>query len=151
MKEKLEVKLMDENGIRSFHVSYKDGYFKAYAYNASRGTYTLREVDHELEELLRKCKDAGFNHLESLSDEAIDVIYEWLIKAKPVLDYVEGIWQGKSSASRKIGFLRPGHVEAAAKAAQRADLERYGIKPTPSSDYVVTNEMVNNIRDELGI
>ena len=142
---------MDEDGIRGFHVTYKDGYFKAYAYNASRGTYTLREVDRGLEELLRKCKDAGFNHLEALTDEAIDEIYEWLIKAKPVLDYVEGLWQGESSARSRIGFRLSKQEEADAKAAQRADLERYGIRPFPPRGNVVTNEMVNKIRDELGI
>ncbi len=138
---------MDENGIRSFHVTYKDGFFKAYAYNADKGTYTLREVDYGLEELLRKCKDAGFNHLDGLSSEAIDVVYEWLIKAKPVLDYVEGLWEGESSARRKIGFRITKQEEADIEAAHRADLECYGIKPIPSSDYAVTNEMVNKIRD----
>ena len=138
---------MDENGIRSFHVTYEDGFFKAYAYNAGRGTYTLREVDYGLEELLWKCKDAGFNHLDGLSEEAIDVVYEWLIKAKPVLDYVEGLWQGESSARRKIGFRITKQEEAAIEEAHRADLECYGIKPIPSSDYVVTNDTVNKIRD----
>ena len=142
---------MDENSIRNFHVTYEDGFFKAYAYNASRGAYTLREVDYGLEELLRKCKDAGFNHLDGLSDEAINVIHEWLIKAKPVLEYVEGLWQGESSARRKIGFRLTKQEEAAIEAAHRADLECYGIKPIPHSNYVVTNEMVNKIRDELGI
>ncbi len=42
-------------------------------------------------------------------------------------------------------------VEVDVKAVQREDLERYGIKPFPLSDYVVTNEMVNEIREELGI
>lgn len=32
-----------------------------------------------------------------------------------------------------------------------SDLGRYGIKPFPPGDYVVTNEMVNEIREELGI
>ena len=31
------------------------------------------------------------------------------------------------------------------------DLERYGIKPTPLGGQEVTNEMVNRIRDEMGI
>jgi hypothetical protein len=101
-------------------------------------------LDYGLEELLRKCKDAGFNHLEGLSDEAINVIYDWLVKAKPVLDYVEGLWQGESSARRGIGFQLPKRLEG-------MDLERYGIKPTPPTGHVVTNEMVNKIREELGI
>ena len=35
--------------------------------------------------------------------------------------------------------------------ATKVDLERYGIRPTPSEGGVVTNEMVNKIRDELGV
>ena len=31
------------------------------------------------------------------------------------------------------------------------DLEKYGIRPFPPADYVVTNDIVNDIRDELGI
>ena len=31
------------------------------------------------------------------------------------------------------------------------NLEKYGIKPFPPADYVVTNDIVNEIRDELGI
>ena len=139
---------MDEKGLRRFYIAYKGGLFKAYAYNEGRGTYTLREVDYGLEELLRKCKDAGFNHLDGLSDEAIDVIYEWLIKAKPVLDYVEGLWQGESSARRSIGFRHLKQVEPVV--LEGMDLERYGIKPTPPSGYEVTHEMMNQIREELG-
>ncbi len=32
-----------------------------------------------------------------------------------------------------------------------SNLEQYGIKPFPPADYVVTNGIVNEIRDELGI
>lgn len=67
-----------------------------------------------------------------------------MIKAKPVLDYVEGLWQGESSARRGIGVRLP-------KALEGMDLERYGIKPTPLGGQEVTNEMVNRIRDEMGI
>ena len=137
---------MEEKDTQSFYISYsyKDGLFKAYAYSETRDAYTLREIGHGLEELLRKCKNAGFNHLEGISDEAIDVIYGWLIKAEPVLDYVEGLWEGESSARRGMGYRPPKRLEG-------MDLERYGIKPTPPSGQVVTNEMVNKIRDELGI
>ena len=31
------------------------------------------------------------------------------------------------------------------------NLEQYGIKPFPPAGYVVTNDIVNEIRDELGI
>ncbi len=35
--------------------------------------------------------------------------------------------------------------------ARRELLAKYGIRPTPSRGNVVTNEMVNQIRDDLGI
>ena len=38
-----------------------------------------------------------------------------------------------------------------AKLARRESLAKYGIRPTASRGKVVTNEMVNQIRDELGI
>ena len=142
---------MDEKGVRGFYVAYKDNLFKAYAYNADRERYTLREVDFGLEELLRKCKDAGFDHVEGMTSEAIDVIYEWLTKAERVFNHVEGLWEGKGGVPHSIGFRPHWQVEADIKAPERADLECYGITPTPPSDYVVTNEMVNEIRDELGI
>ena len=139
---------VDEEGLRRFYIAYKDGLFKAYEYIESRGVYTLSEVDYGLEELLQKCKDAGLNHLDGLSDEAIDVIYDWLIKTKPVLDYVETLWQGESSARREIGFRLQKRREPVV--LEGMDLERYGIKPFPPSGYVVTNEMINKIREELG-
>ena len=143
---------MDEEDFRSFYITYKDGLFQAYSYNADRGIYTRKEVDFGLEKLLLKCKDAGFNHLDGLTNEAIDAVHEISersIRANSVLDYVEGLWQGEHSV-RRIGFRREEPVRMDAKTAE-TDLERYGIKPTPPSDYVVTNEMVNKMRDELGI
>jgi hypothetical protein len=50
-----------------------------------------------------------------------------------------------------IGLPEGQRVEADVEAIQRVDLERYGIKPFPPSGYVVTNEMINKLRDELGI
>ena len=50
-----------------------------------------------------------------------------------------------------IGLPEGQRVEADISPVGEVDLERYGIKPTPISDYVVTNEMINKIRDELGI
>ena len=41
--------------------------------------------------------------------------------------------------------------EDKARLAKRELLAKYGIKPSPSRGCVVTNEMVNKIRDELGI
>ena len=134
---------------RSFYISYKDALFKAYSYNENRGTYTLREVDYGLEELLRKCRDAGFNRLDGISDEAIDVIYNWLVKAKPVWNYVEGLWEGEISTRHEIGFRPPKPMRP--EVLEGMDLERYGIKPTPPTGNMVTNETVNRIRDELGI
>ena len=134
---------MNEEEMRSFYISYKDGYFKAYAYSESRDAYTLRDLDRGLEELFQRCRDAGFNHLEGLSEEAIEAIYGWLIKASPVFDYVEALWDGESSARRGMGF-KP------RKPLQGVDLECYGIKPTPAGGRVVTNEEMNKIREELG-
>ncbi len=45
----------------------------------------------------------------------------------------------------------PNGAEDRARVARRELLAKYGIRPTPSRGYVVTNEMVNKIRDELGI
>ncbi len=42
-------------------------------------------------------------------------------------------------------------VEIEIRPIEAVDLERYGIKTIPLSDYVVTNEMVNQIRDDLDI
>ncbi len=42
-------------------------------------------------------------------------------------------------------------VEVEVSTVETVDLEQYGFKLIPISDYVVTNEMVNEIRDELGI
>ena len=42
-------------------------------------------------------------------------------------------------------------VEIEIRPIEAVDLERYGIKTIPPSDYVVTNEMVNQIRDDLDI
>ena len=36
-------------------------------------------------------------------------------------------------------------------AVEEVDLERYGIRPIPAAGCVVTNEMVNDLREELGI
>jgi hypothetical protein len=42
-------------------------------------------------------------------------------------------------------------VEADISAVEEVDLEQYGIRPIPAAGYVVTNEMVNDFREELGI
>ena len=42
-------------------------------------------------------------------------------------------------------------VEVAVSAVEAVDLEQYGFKVIPAGGNVVTNEMVNKIRDDLGI
>ena len=42
-------------------------------------------------------------------------------------------------------------VEVAVSAVELVDLEQYGFKVIPAGGNVVTNEMVNKIRDDLGI
>ncbi len=42
-------------------------------------------------------------------------------------------------------------VEVAVSAVEPVDLEQYGFKVIPAGGNVVTNEMVNKIRDDLGI
>ena len=41
--------------------------------------------------------------------------------------------------------------EADISAIEEVDLEQYGTKPIPARGCVVTNEMVNEFREELGI
>jgi hypothetical protein len=51
-----------------------------------------------------------------------------------------------------IGLPEGRRVEADLEPIETAsDLEQYGIRPFPPGDYVVTNDIVNEIRDELGI
>ena len=42
-------------------------------------------------------------------------------------------------------------VEVDVRAVEAVNLEKYGFKPLPASGHVVTNEMVNQWREELGI
>ena len=42
-------------------------------------------------------------------------------------------------------------VEVEVSAIQAVDLAQYGFKPLPAGDHVVTNEMVNRIRETMGI
>lgn len=50
-----------------------------------------------------------------------------------------------------LGLPEGQAVEVEVSTVDAVDLERYGIRPLPSRGMVVTNEMVNKIRDELGI
>ena len=50
-----------------------------------------------------------------------------------------------------LGLPAGQQVEVEVTPVETVDLEQYGIRPIPLSDYVVTTEMVNEWRDELGI
>ena len=50
-----------------------------------------------------------------------------------------------------LGLPEGQQVEVEVSSTRAVDLESYGIRPLPSRGVVVTNETVNNIRDELGV
>ena len=50
-----------------------------------------------------------------------------------------------------LGLPEGQAVEVEVSLIEAVDLEKYGIRPLPISDYVVTTEMVNEWRDELGV
>ena len=100
------VEQMDKDNHRQFCIGYRDGLFMAFV-PTEGGIYSPTEVANRLDELLRKCKDNGLTHLVGLTEDAVVVIYEWLVKTKPAVEYVESLWQGESSASRAIGFRLP--------------------------------------------
>ena len=58
---------------------------------------------------------------------------------------------GSSNWTKPLGLPEGQVVEAEVSPVEAVDLEQYGIRPIPFSDYVVTTEMVNEWRDELGI
>ena len=63
-----------------------------------------------------------------------------------------GIVKGQTiEFDEPLGFPEGQTVEIEILPAGAIDLERYGIQPIPASDYVVTNAMVNEWREELGI
>ena len=65
---------------------------------------------------------------------------------------IRGIVKGQTIVFGELLDLPEGqHVEIEIHPVEVVDLEQYGFKVIPSSDYVVTNEMVNRIRDDLGI
>ena len=158
---------MEKEEFRSCYITYKAGLFLAYSFDYDKRYYTPREVDNELEGLLPKCKKAGFNHLDGLTREAIDAyrgiddgsekgspnLYE---EDMPVLYLAEKLfyedtpWAGRYSVRMVSSRRETPPVEEDIKAA-KVDLERYGIKPTPSSGGVVTSEVVNKLLDEVGI
>ena len=145
---------------RSCYVTYKAGLFLAYSFDYDKRYYTPREVDNELEGLLLKCKEAGFNHLDGLTTAAIhavggidDSVSDYLERNRKevdVLDYVEDLWQSDVYSVRHLGHRAEGPEEKDPKAT-KVDLERYGIRPLSPRGGVVTNEEVNKLRDELGV
>ena len=132
---------MDMKDFRSFYVTYKADLFLAYSFDYDKRYYTPREVDLELEGLLLKCKEAGFNHLDGLTtealnalggiDDSVDDFHERNRKGAKVLYYVEDLWPSDVYSVRHLGHRAEGPEEKAPKSS-KADLERYGIKPTPS-------------------
>ncbi len=50
-----------------------------------------------------------------------------------------------------LGLEEGQTVEIEIRLVKKESLEKYGINPIPSRGHVVTNEMVNEIREELGI
>ncbi len=66
----------------------------------------------------------------------------------------KGIVKGQTIAFNEPLGLPEGQqveVEVTVSPAAAVNLEQYGIRPLPVSDYVVTNEMVNKWREELGV
>lgn len=65
---------------------------------------------------------------------------------------LKGIVKGHTiEFDEPLGLPEGQRVEVDVSACEAIDLEQYGIRPIPLSDYVVTTEMVNEWRDELGI
>ena len=66
---------------------------------------------------------------------------------------LKGTVKGQTIIFDHPSELPEGHrVEADVHSIETpSNLEQYGIKPFPPAGYVVTNDIVNEIRDELGI
>ena len=151
---------MDMKDFRSCYVTYKAGLFLAYSFDYDKRYYTPREVDLELEGLLVKCKKAGFNHLDGLTEEAIHAAGNidaaeggssfLSAEEMAVLKYVEDLWQSGIYSVRCVVNRNESPPEKDPK-APKVNLESYGIKPTPSNGGVVTSEVVNKLIDELGV
>ena len=63
-----------------------------------------------------------------------------------------GIVKGRTiELAEPLGLPEGQAVEVEVSAVQAVDLEQYGFKVIPAGGNVVTNEMVNKIRDDLGI
>lgn len=65
---------------------------------------------------------------------------------------MRGIVKGQTIVFEEPLELPEGqHVDIEIHPVEAADLEQYGFKVIPSGGNLVTNDMVNKIRDELGI
>ena len=64
----------------------------------------------------------------------------------------KGILKGQTIVlDEPLGLPEGLAVEVEVEVAEKVDLEQYGFKVIPAGGNVVTNEMVNKIRDDLGI
>ena len=65
---------------------------------------------------------------------------------------LRGIVKGQTIVvGESLGLPEGQHVDIEVHPVEVVDLEQYGIRPIPAGGNLVTNEMVNQIRDELGI
>ena len=64
----------------------------------------------------------------------------------------KGIVKGQTiEFDEPLGLPEGQAVEIDIQPVEEANLERYGIKPIPAGGNPVTNEMVNQLREEMGI
>lgn len=64
----------------------------------------------------------------------------------------KGIIKGQTiEFDEPLGLPEGQKVEVEVRAVEPVDLEQYGFKLIPAGGNVVTNEMINRIRDDLGI
>jgi hypothetical protein len=65
---------------------------------------------------------------------------------------LRGVVKGQTiECDEPIGLVEGQLVEIEVHQVEYVDLEKYGIRPIPAGGKLVTNEMVNQLRDELGI
>ena len=96
---------MERDEEKRFFIDYDGDRYWAYRED---GQFVRRsESAWGIEELLQKCKEAGFTDFSGLTREAVDELYDWIARGKPCIEYIENLWDGQSSASRSIGFRLP--------------------------------------------
>ncbi len=65
---------------------------------------------------------------------------------------VKGVVKGQTIIlDEPLDLPEDQQVEMEIHPIEAVDLEQFGIKTIPPGGYIVTNEMVNKIRDDLGI